>query len=479
MEVDPRDHRNKEEKIASISPWKRKHPETWGPYKITMHSFWEKFDDYTYANMDLDIDTKKTALKASPSVVSVVSLTGGNALFMGSGTIIDCENVNSTYFSTILTSASLLRSSAELEAVPEDIKANRPSFPQDRCKGSTVYGFRGGPAGIMKCKYVVLTPEFIYPYRNQGGFDMICSGRGKIETPEQFQQAQETALKLDLDGFVVIGGDDSTTNACLLAANFRNKNMKTRMANCLRVEYYWKTISIDPNDIPGRPHSNVSKLCLGDNVVAVGRFFDAPYNLMAARGQFRLILTAASLIVKSFSGRTAKFRKIATGQSKWEICPIAPHCFSWNVVGTCGIGGPLINHYGEVIGVNFYDSLCTPFLPVNIVSKCLEHFKKYGNFCRPWLGMEMTNLYAASVDKLERIIQKFPNIVKGVLVEKVIKDILEFYGIICDKVGKYVEVVVIRERSDALLNLTMVVDETSADKFNRVAAPQKIYATCW
>ncbi|GMP37227.1 hypothetical protein CsSME_00009012 [Camellia sinensis var. sinensis] len=122
MEVDPRDHRNKEEKIASINPWKRKHRETWGPYKITMHSFWEKFDDYTYANMDLDIDTKKTALKASPSVVSVVSLTGGNALFMGSGTIIDCENVNSTYFSTILTSASLLRSSAELEAVPEDIK---------------------------------------------------------------------------------------------------------------------------------------------------------------------------------------------------------------------------------------------------------------------------------------------------------------------------------------------------------------------
>ncbi|XP_028112323.1 pyrophosphate--fructose 6-phosphate 1-phosphotransferase subunit beta-like [Camellia sinensis] len=40
-------------------------------------------------------------------------------------------------------------------------------YLQDRCKGSTVYGFRGGPAGIMKCKYVVLTPEFIYPYKNQ------------------------------------------------------------------------------------------------------------------------------------------------------------------------------------------------------------------------------------------------------------------------------------------------------------------------
>ncbi|CAL5347795.1 unnamed protein product [Camellia sinensis] len=41
------------------------------------------------------------------------------------------------------------------------------NYLHDRCKGSTVYGFRGGPAGIMKCKYVVLTPEFIYPYRNQ------------------------------------------------------------------------------------------------------------------------------------------------------------------------------------------------------------------------------------------------------------------------------------------------------------------------
>ncbi|CAA3015630.1 pyrophosphate--fructose 6-phosphate 1-phosphotransferase subunit beta [Olea europaea subsp. europaea] len=105
-------------------------------------------------------------------------------------------------------------------------------YLQDRCKGSTMYGFRGGPAGIMKCKYVILTSEYIYPYRNQGGFDMICSGRDKIETPEQFKQAEETALKLDLDGLVVIGGDDSNTNACLLAENFRSKNLKTRVIGC-------------------------------------------------------------------------------------------------------------------------------------------------------------------------------------------------------------------------------------------------------
>ncbi|XP_031126030.1 pyrophosphate--fructose 6-phosphate 1-phosphotransferase subunit beta [Ipomoea triloba] len=105
-------------------------------------------------------------------------------------------------------------------------------YLQDHCKGSTLYGFRGGPAGIMKCKYVILTPEYIYPYRNQGGFDMICSGRDKIETPEQFKQAEETAKKLDLDGLVVIGGDDSNTNACLLAENFRSKNLKTRVIGC-------------------------------------------------------------------------------------------------------------------------------------------------------------------------------------------------------------------------------------------------------
>lgn len=105
-------------------------------------------------------------------------------------------------------------------------------YLQIHCKGSTMYGFRGGPAGIMKGKYVVLTPEYIYPYRNQGGFDMICSGRDKIETPEQFKQAEETAKKLDLDGLVVIGGDDSNTNACLLAENFRSKNLKTRVIGC-------------------------------------------------------------------------------------------------------------------------------------------------------------------------------------------------------------------------------------------------------
>ncbi|KAH6558292.1 hypothetical protein KP509_1Z070600 [Ceratopteris richardii] len=105
-------------------------------------------------------------------------------------------------------------------------------YLRDQTKGSSLIGFKGGPAGIMKCKYVEITSEFLYPYRNQGGFDIICSGRDKIETPEQFKQAEDTAVKLDLDGLVVIGGDDSNTNACLLGEYFRGKKIKTQVIGC-------------------------------------------------------------------------------------------------------------------------------------------------------------------------------------------------------------------------------------------------------
>ncbi|KAG5531161.1 hypothetical protein RHGRI_025950 [Rhododendron griersonianum] len=93
-----------------------------GSHLIIRHSFFEEFDRDIYANMDLDIDTKRAALKVSASVVSLVSLTGGKPFFMGSGTIIESEEVDGTHLSTILTSASLLRSTPESDALPGDIK---------------------------------------------------------------------------------------------------------------------------------------------------------------------------------------------------------------------------------------------------------------------------------------------------------------------------------------------------------------------
>lgn len=85
---------------------------------------------------------------------------------------------------------------------------------------SAVIGFLGGPSGILDNDAIELTPQFVDQYRNTGGFDMIGSGRTKIETPEQFEQALETCKEQNLDALVVIGGDDSNTNAALLAEFF-------------------------------------------------------------------------------------------------------------------------------------------------------------------------------------------------------------------------------------------------------------------
>ena len=91
---------------------------------------------------------------------------------------------------------------------------------------SQLIGFCDGPGGIVKNKTIEITESFLRPYRNQGGFDMIGSGRTKIETDEQFQAAEQTVKTLKLDGLVVIGGDDSNTNAALLAEYFKNHQVK-------------------------------------------------------------------------------------------------------------------------------------------------------------------------------------------------------------------------------------------------------------
>lgn len=82
---------------------------------------------------------------------------------------------------------------------------------------SRLFGFLNGPSGILQQKFIELTESLIAPYHNMGGFDLLGSGRTKIETVEQFAAAQKTLQALALDALVVIGGDDSNTNAALLA----------------------------------------------------------------------------------------------------------------------------------------------------------------------------------------------------------------------------------------------------------------------
>jgi pyrophosphate--fructose-6-phosphate 1-phosphotransferase len=86
-------------------------------------------------------------------------------------------------------------------------------------------GFLGGPSGILENKWVEITAPLVDRYRNTGGFDMIQSGRTKIETPEQFNAAKQTLETNRLDALVVVGGDDSNTNAALLAEYFKAQGL--------------------------------------------------------------------------------------------------------------------------------------------------------------------------------------------------------------------------------------------------------------
>jgi len=94
---------------------------------------------------------------------------------------------------------------------------------------SHLLGFLGGPSGIVEGKYQDLAEDFLANYRNQGGFDMIGSGRTKIETEEQLEKAFGVILKLQLDGLVIIGGDDSNTNAAVLAEYLLQKGCHTKV----------------------------------------------------------------------------------------------------------------------------------------------------------------------------------------------------------------------------------------------------------
>lgn len=87
-----------------------------------------------------------------------------------------------------------------------------------------LYGFLGGPSGIINGKYVEITKDFIDEYRNTGGFDIIGSGRTKLETEDQFKETWNTCQNLVISAVIIIGGDDSNTNAALLAEYFICKN---------------------------------------------------------------------------------------------------------------------------------------------------------------------------------------------------------------------------------------------------------------
>ncbi|HIZ01995.1 MAG TPA: diphosphate--fructose-6-phosphate 1-phosphotransferase [Candidatus Bacteroides merdipullorum] len=97
---------------------------------------------------------------------------------------------------------------------------------------SKLYGFLMGPGGLVDHKYIELTADIIDEYRNTGGFDIIGSGRTKLEKEEQFEKGYEILKQLGIKALVIIGGDDSNTNACVLAEYYAAKQYGVQVIGC-------------------------------------------------------------------------------------------------------------------------------------------------------------------------------------------------------------------------------------------------------
>lgn len=95
-----------------------------------------------------------------------------------------------------------------------------------------LYGFLDGPSGLIEHKYKELTKDIVDEYRNTGGFDIIGSGRTKLETPEQFDSGLEICKEIGINAIVIIGGDDSNTNACVLAEYYKQKDAGIQVIGC-------------------------------------------------------------------------------------------------------------------------------------------------------------------------------------------------------------------------------------------------------
>nr|CAD1831693.1 unnamed protein product [Ananas comosus var. bracteatus] len=392
------DSRSSEEKMRDLSPWR--HEISLGPssFVIMENTFKNTFRIYD-SNADLDIYSKRAALKSSETVASLVSFVGEEILFCASGTTIECNSTDDGIFEAfLLTTASLLRRSNSEDIVADNIKIIVHFWDGKSYEGD-----------VIGCDF----------YYN------IATVRIRSEVPLQ------TAILRDVDDSMPISPE--------VARDLRETTKPTL----------------------GR-HSNKFILVPGDKVVAVGRYHTEGYDLMVAPGIFSA--DCCRLDCKELFRANCKITK-------------------------SGIGGPLLNLDGEVIGINFIGRLCTPFLPMNIVSRWWTHFKRHGlchgQFCRPWIGVEATNLFSGRVDVLEHIVRKFPNFSKGVIVEKVeqgspadiaginpndvivqcdgkkVKNFLGLFKKIYKKVGQAVELEVIRPHDGAHLTVSVFVSEST------------------
>ncbi|CAH9125429.1 unnamed protein product [Cuscuta epithymum] len=384
------------------------------PKRKMKESLWERYinpasyteDDHIYAtsiglkhpkfhklgnNLYLDINTKIAALRASPSLVSLITHLDGKESFQCSGTIIEVEN-----------DKGIIITSADCFQVHSDSTMSHPTIKVEVCMSDGT-----------KLDGKVLAYDFHY---NLAAVEVHSGTPLKAAKMALFDDA------ISVDTAPVIS-----------------------------------TPILRAHSVP--PLDSHYTLIPGNTVIALGRYFAKPYALMAAPGQFSI--NQVELECQELFRATCSITR-------------------------CGAGGPLVNSQGEFIGVCFYDMSCTPFLPITLTLKWWEQFKKNGEIQRPLLSMELTNLYAVSLDILETVVQN--DTFHGVMVEKVlagstadvagirpndvitrfaggsVRSILELVRVMWDNIGKSVEVTVLRTFDGTRLNLNMVVDVVTQDE---------------
>ncbi|KAK9665853.1 hypothetical protein RND81_14G140900 [Saponaria officinalis] len=157
--------------------------------------------------------------------------------------------------------------------------------------------------------------------------------------------------------------------------------------------YIDDSVTVDLRESVLVKHSTHLKLRPGDRVIALGRDCVDHHEVMASPGVF----------------------------SAYDCRHDCKELFLTTCVVTkLAVGGPLINSNGEVIGVNFFICPFNVFIPINIVAKCLEDVKRNRQVARPWLGVQIANLYTADLEKLDKLYQEFPNVSGGVIIEQVV-----------------------------------------------------------
>ncbi|KAL6538051.1 hypothetical protein OROGR_012039 [Orobanche gracilis] len=373
-----------------------------------------KFDDYVDVNKFLDWNTKRAALDASPFVVALTSHIGSQRLFICSGTIVNSYGANGEFFGTILTSATLLRCPTTEDSVADDIKVDVYLFDRSVCEGEILgYDFHHNVAAIRIKSAVQLQTAVI---RN-------------------LDDCMECHARFDDTSFHLARHRETPTSQGLI------------------------------------------KLCPGMAVIALGRYYDDRYHIMAAPG--KLIMEDSGLDCRELGMVSSEITKRDKN----------------TLLHSNGIGGPLINYSGCVIGLNFYSLGRTPFLPINIALKCLEHLLKYREVPRPWLGLELSDLDTLDLGESEKIINISPATLSGVLVRKVelsspasdagicTDDIIvqidgkhvgsssEFTSVLLNKAKEPTEVIV--KRSGSIAPLTLTVLPQSTKKLNRWPLPEE------